>query len=154
MLDCESKFEGLSTASSNGPQYQTELFEQRFNSARNLCFTLLSTESSSVTHLAALNRLNEVICALKWYSDYLRILLKNVPNRDATLSQLDNHDHKVKEIQQLQNLVLKISENTESQGTVEPPTTTEVLTFINNMKNGMRVRYKQGKKPKQSKAAQ
>ena len=74
---------------------------------------MLSPESSSATHLEALNRLNDVICALKWYSDYLRILLKNVPNRDATLSQLDNHELKVKEIQQLQNLVLKISKNTE-----------------------------------------
>lgn len=134
MLDCESMFEGLSTAGSNAPQYQTDIFEQRFKSARNHCFTLLSTDTRSVDHLEAWNSLNQMIHSFKWYSGYLRTLLQNVANCDATLSQLNNHNAKVKEIQQLQNLVLEISENTENKVKAEPPTTTQVLTFINNMK--------------------
>ena len=148
-------FQGLSTASSNEPKYQKELFEQRLKKARNLCFQLLNTERSSVAHLEALTLLKELIHVFVWYSDYVRSMLGNVTDSDtATLSQLDYHDNQVKDIQKLKNLVLTISNHTEGQGDSDSPTTAQTLTFIDNMKKGMRVRYKRGKKNQQSTAAQ
>ena len=92
-FDCESMLQGLCTASSNELKYNKELFEQRFNCARNLCFQLLNTDCSSVAHLKALTRLNELIHVFVSYSDYIRNQLGNVPDSNNNiLSLLDQHN--------------------------------------------------------------
>ena len=60
----------------------------------------------------------------------------------------------VKELRQLQNLVLDISSETASKVKVDPPTIPQILDFISNMKKGMRVGYEVGKYSKQIQAAQ
>ena len=83
-----------------------------------------------------------------FYSDFFRNQLGNMPDsNNNNLSLLDKHDQELKDIQKLKHLLLTISNNTEGQGDSEPPTTTQTLTFINNMKNGMSVRYKKSKQP-------
>lgn len=77
-----------------------------------------------------------------------------MPDSNNNLSLLDKHDQEVQEIQKLKHLVLSISNNTEGQGVSELPTTTQTITFIENMKKGMSVRYEKGKKPKQSAVTQ
>ena len=61
------------------------------------------------------------------------------------MTQLDNHDIRVEELKQLQNLVLDINSQT-AKVKVDPPTVTQVLTFTSNMKKRMRVWYEWGKK--------
>ena len=117
-----------------------ELFEKRFNRARYLCFQLLNSHRSSVTHLETLTRINKLIHTCVSYSDFFRNQLGNVPDSSNNLSLLDKHDQEVKDIQKLKSLVLSISNNTEGQGVSEIPTTTQTITFIENMEKGMSVR--------------
>ena len=98
-FSCESLLSEIRTASSNGLSYNKELWDQRFNRARHLCFQLLNTPKSSVAHLEILNRLNELIHACVSHSDFFRSQLGNVPDSNNNTSLLDKHDQVVQEIQ-------------------------------------------------------
>ena len=91
---------------------------------------------------------------MRVFSDFFRNQQVNVPDSNNNLSLLDKHDQEVKEIQKLKSLVLSISNSTEGQGVSEIPTTTQTITFIENMEKGMSVRYDWAKKPKPSTVAQ
>ena len=149
-FSCESMLSELRTAGPNELSYQKELFEQRFNRARQLCYKLLDNPRSSVAHYETLKRLNELIYACVSYSDFFKSRLGNVPNRDINKSLLDKHDQEVQEIQNLKTLIQNVCNNTDGQDASGLPTPDQTTTFVRNVQAGMVVRYERAKTQKQS----
>ena len=86
-----------------------ELFYQRFNRARYLCFQLFNSCWGSAAHLELPTHLNEQIHSGVSYSDLFRNQLGSVPDSNNNMSLLDKHGQKVQDIQKPKHIVLSIS---------------------------------------------
>ena len=153
-FSCESLLSEIRSASSNELLYNKELWDQRFNRARHLCFQLVNTPRSTVAHLEILNRLNELIHACVTHSDFYRSQLGNMPNSNNIKLLVDKHDQEVQEIQKLKSLFQNISNCTEEHSSSRLPTTAQTTTFVKNIQAGMSVRYERAKNPKESAGTQ
>ena len=146
----ESILNEIRTSSPNKLSYHQELFNQRFNRARHLCYQLLDNPRGSVAHLETLNRLNELTLACVSYSDFFRSNMETVPHSNNNKSLLDKHDQTVHEIQKLKAIILNVCDNTGGQDASGLPTPQQTITFVMNVQAGMVVRYERANNPKKS----